>query len=100
MTENEFIKDLVSFAKATGTFQHEANKIPVTATDVDGLKQVVEGDVLLFPMRDYMHLADHVNNLLRDKYYYQSIVDKCYERAKMYDISLMADKYIQVYSEL
>lgn len=74
-----------------------ASKKPVIATDVDGLKQVVEGAGIIFKRGNEMELADIVNKLLTDNEYYQEISEKCSKRAKDYDISAMSVKYLNIY---
>lgn len=70
---------------------------PVVATDVDGLKQVVEGAGIIFKCGNETELADIINNLLNDKEYYQKVSDRCLQRAKEYDISIMSKRYLSVY---
>ena len=70
------------------------------ATNVDGLKQVVEGAGCLFEVGDTKTLAFHINEMLRNKCLYTTLANQCYERAKYYDISRMAVCYQKVYEEL
>jgi glycosyltransferase involved in cell wall biosynthesis len=73
---------------------------PIIATNVDGLKQVVEGAGEIFTLGSHSELAVIVNNLLRDKQYYQYIVDRCKERAKIYDISKTSEGYMKIYNTI
>ena len=73
---------------------------PVVATEVDGLKQVVEGAGLLFPVGDYRKLALHIKKLLNDKSEYSLLSKKCRERAEKYDIKVMASAYVSQYRAL
>lgn len=73
---------------------------PVIATDVDGLKQVVEGAGLLFPVGDYKKLASYINKLLNDKTEYRMMSERCRERAEKYDIKVMASAYESQYRML
>ena len=77
-----------------------AGGLPVVASDVDGVKQVVDGAGVLFPHGDYEKLAEIVKKLLSDKSYYEAVKRKCIERSKMYDIKTMVDSYIRVYKEV
>lgn len=77
-----------------------AGGLPVVASDVEGVKQVVEGAGLLFPHGNYEKLAEIVKRLLSDKSYYEIVKRKCIERSKMYDIKTMVDSYINVYKEM
>lgn len=73
---------------------------PVIASDVDGLKQVVEGAGLIFKKGDSEDLAMKISLLLNDCYYYDSVSKKCIERSLLYDIKAMAKKYNDTYYEL
>lgn len=73
---------------------------PVIATNVDGLKQVVDGAGEVFNWGNASELAARVNYLLTDTCYYQSMVDRCRQRSKEYDISIMAERYLQLYKSL
>lgn len=73
---------------------------PVIASDVDGLKQVVEGAGLIFRLGDSEDLAMKISLLLNDCYYYDTVSNKCIERSLLYDIKIMAKKYSDTYYEL
>lgn len=73
---------------------------PVIASDVDGLKQVVEGAGEIFHKGDMHELAHKVKTLLSDKSYYNDIALRCKIRAREFDIFVMADKYFEVYRKL
>lgn len=73
---------------------------PVVATNVNGLKQVVEGAGYLFEVGDSKALAFHINELLENETVYAVVADRCYERAKEYDICKMVVRYQEVYQEL
>lgn len=77
-----------------------AGGVPVVASDVDGLKQVVEGAGVIFPRGDEMALAGIINQLIKDKSFYLDVKKRCEERAKLYDIHKMAEKYIEVYKSV
>ena len=70
---------------------------PVVATNVDGLKQVVEGAGILFPVGDYEKLAEILTRLITDSDCYRSYSKKCVERAKQFDISNTVSSYLDVY---
>lgn len=70
---------------------------PVIASDVDGLKQVVEGAGLIFEKGNPRQLAEKINTLLQNPEIYAETAAKCFDRASQFDIQLMADKYLQVY---
>lgn len=73
---------------------------PFIASDVDGLHEVVSGAGILFPHEDYRALADAIVRLDSDKAYYQSVADACYARAKEFDISVMAENYLDMYEKV
>lgn len=73
---------------------------PFVASDVEGLREVTQGYGVLFPHGDSKALAETIEKLCIDSEYASSIIDRCCERAKQYDISNMAKKYNKVYQEL
>ncbi len=73
---------------------------PIIVSDVDGLKQVVEGAGEIFHKGDARELALKISRLLEDKSYYEATAAKCKCRAACYDIELMAGKYENLYYEL
>lgn len=73
---------------------------PVVATDVDGLKQVVEGAGVLFRVGDYKKLAAIVRDILNDKDVYNRMSSASKERAKSYDIHLTAINYVELYQSV
>ncbi len=73
---------------------------PFVASDVDGLHEIVDGYGLLFPHEDAQALADIILKLSKDRVYAEQIATKCQERAKLFDVGLMALKYMNVYKEL
>ena len=77
-----------------------AGGLPVVASDVEGVKQVVEGAGVLFPHGDYEKLAEIVKKLLSDRSYYEVVKRKCIDRSKMYDINTMVESYMNVYKDV
>ena len=73
---------------------------PFIASDVDGLREVVKGHGVLFPHEDYQQLAKEIIRLTEDKEYADRIVRQCQAKAAEYDISVMAEKYNEVYKTL
>lgn len=73
---------------------------PVIGTDVDGLKQVIEGAGEIFKQGDAQELAFLVNRLLTDQDYYDSLSKKSIERASSYDIHVMTNLYLTLYETL
>lgn len=73
---------------------------PIIATDVDGLKQVVEGTGELFPVGDLNALTKIIKCLLRDEARYEMMKKLSVKRAAKYDISQTANQYIATYKEI
>ena len=70
---------------------------PFVASDVNGLREVTDGYGLLFPHEDAEALARIIQRLHDDKDYYQQIAERCYARARQFDIAEMVAKYNEVY---
>ncbi|MFJ1472902.1 glycosyltransferase family 4 protein [Capnocytophaga cynodegmi] len=77
-----------------------ASKKPSIASDVDGIKEIVEGYGLLFKKGDPNELSERILYLLDNKTIYDEIAKKCYLRAQNFDINNMVDKYIKIYNNL
>lgn len=73
---------------------------PMLASDVDGLRQVVDGAGILFPHGDYKILAGHILDLEASPAEYRAVADACAARAARFEISLTAEKYSQCYYSL
>jgi glycosyltransferase involved in cell wall biosynthesis len=73
---------------------------PVIASDVPGLREVVAGVGLLFPVGDEKILAERINELLSDSDYYKKVAKACLDRSKKYDINKMVDQYIELYKSI
>ena len=73
---------------------------PVIATDVDGLKQVVEGAGLLFKVGDYKALSRMVKELIDNKSQYDLKAEKSIKRAEEYSVEKTTNKYIKTYKEM
>lgn len=73
---------------------------PFVASDVDGLREIVKGNGILFPHEDFKALATAIQQLFENPMEYRQVAERCQAKAKQYDISLMAKKYNKVYQEL
>lgn len=71
---------------------------PFIASDVEGLRDIVGGYGVLFPHEDDKALAEKIMHLCEDEKYARNVIAKCVERAKMFDIDTMMEKYINVYA--
>ncbi len=72
---------------------------PFIASDVNGLKEVVNGYGILFPHQDYHSLAENIKSLCENSNKYTLVSRSCRERAQQYDINIMANKYLNLYNE-
>lgn len=70
---------------------------PVIASEVDGLKQVVEGAGLLFKQGNDYDLAAKIIRLFSDRQLYEEVAERCSLRSKQFDICKTADEYLSVY---
>lgn len=73
---------------------------PFIASDVEGLREVTDGYGILFPHGDSKTLAEIIVKLSNDKPFANEVSARCKERAMQYDISVMVEKYNEVYKEL
>lgn len=69
------------------------------ASNVNGLRDVVEGAGVLFKYDSPQDLAVSIMRLNGDQTLYSEIKTKCLERAKQYDVSIMEKKYMSVYND-
>lgn len=70
---------------------------PFVASDVDGLREVVGGHGVLFPHQDAKALANEIKSLCENRNKYNEVSLACQEKAKQYDINIMAKKYNNLY---
>lgn len=70
---------------------------PFIASDVDGLREVVSGYGVLFPHQDAKTLANEIKSLCENRNKYNEVSLACQEKAKQYDINIMAKKYNNLY---
>ena len=71
---------------------------PFIASDVNGLREVTKDYGLLFPHEDAEALAHLIQQLHDDPEYYAQTAQRCYERARQYDIGTMVTQYNCVYN--
>jgi glycosyltransferase involved in cell wall biosynthesis len=70
---------------------------PFLASNVNGLREVVEGAGLLFNHQDASDFAKLIKQLETDHRLNQTIAMRCYTRAKQFDISKMIEGYSMIY---
>lgn len=73
---------------------------PFIASDVDGLREIVSGNGLLFPHEDEKKLAALIEEVSSDEELRRRVVEACLKKAMQYDISVMAEKYNDLYKTL
>lgn len=73
---------------------------PFIASDVDGLHEIVKDAGILFPHGDYKQLAKEIKQLCNNPVHYNVVARECQKRAKQFDISIMAEKYNELYKSL
>ncbi|WP_291062625.1 MULTISPECIES: glycosyltransferase [unclassified Empedobacter] len=74
-----------------------ASGIPLIASNVQGLAQVVEGGGLLFEPSNVEDLSSKILDL-NDSNLYQQTINNCLEKSKKYDINIMVEKLITFYN--
>lgn len=73
---------------------------PFLASEVDGLREVVDGAGILFPKGDYEALAGELLKLDSDPNYSRQVAERCKRRAASFDIDKMVDGYLAIYKKL
>lgn len=73
---------------------------PFIASDVDGLREIVGGAGVLFEHGNDVELANIIQRLSADPNEYKNVAMCCQDKARKYDISFMADNYLQLYKSL
>jgi glycosyltransferase involved in cell wall biosynthesis len=74
-----------------------ASGLPVVANRASGITHLVEGAGLLFEKKSHTQLADHVNQLIADKNFYNTVQNNCKTRAKQYDLQEASLAYMKIY---
>ncbi len=70
---------------------------PVVASNVPGLKEIIEGYGLLFPFADETQFAEKIRELISEPNYAQEVGSACLSRASDFDITRMVDTYLRIY---
>ena len=70
---------------------------PFLASDVDGLREITTNAGILFQHQNATQLAEEIKVLDKNTAKYQQIAQQCFDKAKLFDISIMAEKYNNVY---
>lgn len=73
---------------------------PLIASDVPGLKEVVNGAGLLFRRGDHLDLSKNIAALAENPSMYKLVAERCQKRARDFDIQSTLQGYIKVYDQL
>ena len=77
-----------------------ASGMPLIVSDVPGVSEIVGDGALRFPFGDARALAARITSLLDNPALYAATARKGMERARLYDITVTADEYFNLYSSL
>lgn len=73
---------------------------PFIGSNVQGIKEIVEGYGLLFEQGNDRELANLIMDLYMDSDLYKAIAEQCYLRAQDFDINKMIFRYIDLYNSI
>lgn len=73
---------------------------PFISSNVQGLREIVDGYGLLFEQGNHEELANIILSLYNNSEFYNKIAEQCYLRAKEFDIQTMIKQYIQLYNNI
>lgn len=73
---------------------------PFLSDNVDGLREIVQGNGVLFEHEDSKGLADAILSLDEDVDYRTSVIASCQSKALQYDINNVVDCYIGIYRNI
>lgn len=73
---------------------------PFVGSNVEGLKEVVDGAGVLFRQGDQEELATIIKRLLQDETYYTQVAHTCMERANQFSIENTTRAYMSLYKSL
>ena len=82
------------------TVEAMASGMPLIVSDVPGVSEIVGDGALRFPFGDARALAARITSLLDNPALYAATARKGAERARLYDITVTADEYFNLYSSL
>jgi glycosyltransferase involved in cell wall biosynthesis len=74
-----------------------AGGLPVIASDIPGLSDVVGNSGILFPAGDHRRLAECIRSLLPDSTLRQELSARGVNRARQYDIEKTASQYGRIF---
>jgi glycosyltransferase involved in cell wall biosynthesis len=77
-----------------------ASGLPVIASNVEGVNEIVKNNGLLFHPKDAKELANHIKNISKDEKLRNNIIKKGLERAKDFDIKTLVTNSLTMYKKL
>lgn len=77
-----------------------AVNIPVIASNVPGVTQLVDNVGVLFENGDVQQLAKIINQLISDDAYYRKVAKTCHEYSKEFDVLKMIDSTLSLYQNV
>lgn len=77
-----------------------ASKLPVIASNIAGLSEIVNGYGEIFQKENYKELSDKILKVTRKQSIYNSYVNKSKLRAKDFTIKKMVKNYLNLYNSL
>lgn len=80
--------------------EYMASGIPVIASDVDGLRDVVGRQDLLFKVGDFEELSEKILALLDDEYLYNEMQTYCLSVAVNFSIDVTYSQYSSLYNSI
>jgi glycosyltransferase involved in cell wall biosynthesis len=106
--------DVASILKASDIYIHSthfdgfgiaaceamAAGLPVIASNVPGLAQVLEGAAALFPRGNYAALANHLSQLIASPELRQKMSRASIQRARQFSIEHTVNEYVQLYESV
>ena len=99
LIKSSFVTVISSFWEGFGLVAIEsmAAGVPVVASNVPGLREVVEGASILFRQGDEQSLVSEIRILDNDAGKRAHIIKMQIKRAEKYDIKVTAENYIKIY---
>jgi glycosyltransferase involved in cell wall biosynthesis len=73
---------------------------PLIASDVQGIREIVDGNGVLFPHGDHQALAHAITDLCETPSRYSEVARRGQQSAARFDISVMARNYHELYKSL
>lgn len=72
--------------------------LPIVVSDVDGLKQIVEGYGIIFKLGNEKDLENKIKMLLENSGIYNEVKEKCKKRALDFSLENCFARYIKIYN--